>query len=78
MVVASKLIHNISFVSFFGRNTPHPQQPVLSCGGPKGVRSRLGVKALPVFANILTYVVQEIRWVDRLNPSSIVPIFHCL
>ena len=32
----------------------HPQKPVLSCRAPKGVWRRLGVKALLVFANILT------------------------
>ena len=37
----------------------HPQKLVLSCWAPKGVHRQLGVKALPVFANILTMLYKK-------------------
>ena len=39
-------------LSPFRLGIPHPQKPVLSCRGPKGVWRRPGVKALLVFTNI--------------------------
>ena len=38
----------------------HPQKLVLSCWAPKGVRRWLGVKALPVFVNILTMLYNKL------------------
>ena len=56
----------------------HPHKPMLFCRAPKGVRRRLGVKALPVFANILTMLYKKFARLIGWILSTIDPIFRSL
>ena len=64
-----------SFSVFFLDETHQHHIAAHLCHVAQGVPRELGGKAWHVFANTFNHVVQEIRWVDKLNPRNYCPHF---